>query len=203
MNALVLVDIQNDFLPGGALAVPGGDEVIGPANQLVARASLVVATQDWHPAGHGSFATSQAGAVPGQLGELGGRPQVMWPDHCVAGTVGAEFAPGLDTRRVAAIFRKGMNPGVDSYSGFFDNDRRGGTGLGGYLRARGVTRLTVCGLATDYCVRFTVLDALREGFEVELVLAACRGVELSPGDVVAAVEAMAAAGCIVVEGAVA
>jgi nicotinamidase/pyrazinamidase len=202
MNALVLVDIQNDFLPGGALAVGRGDEVVAPANALAREAALVVATQDWHPADHGSFATQNPGAAPGELRELSGLPQVMWPDHCVAGSRGAEFAPGLDTRRVEAIFRKGLDRTVDSYSGFFDNGHRRDTGLAGYLRARGVRALTVCGLATDYCVRFTALDAIREGFAVSLALAACRGVELRPGDVARAVEELRAAG-VRVEGAVA
>lgn len=187
MNALLLIDIQNDFLPGGALAVSHGDEVIAAANSLIPGFALVVASQDWHPAGHGSFASVQGGK-PGTMGTLSGLPQVLWPDHCVQGTRGAEFAQSLDMRRVEAIFRKGVAPTVDSYSAFWDNGRRRSTGLAGYLRERGVTGVTVCGLATDYCVRFTALDAVDAGFEVTLALSACRGVELAPGDVERAVE---------------
>lgn len=182
MNALLLIDIQYDFLPGGALAVGEGDAVIPAANALMPRFPLVVASQDWHPPDHGSFASVQ-GAGPGTMGTLHGLPQVMWPDHCVQGTRGADLAAELDTRRVEAIFRKGVDPTVDSYSAFWDNGRRRSTGLAGYLRARGVTDLVVCGLATDYCVRFTALDAVDAGFGVTLALAACRGVELAPGDV--------------------
>ncbi len=197
MNALILVDIQHDFLPGGALAVPEGDAVIAAANRLIQRFPLVVATQDWHPAHHGSFASHSPGASVGSLGTLGGLPQVMWPDHCVQGTPGADFPVALDMRRVEAIFRKGTDPSVDSYSGFFDNGRQRRTGLAGYLRERGVTAVTVCGLATDYCVRFTALDALAEGFSVTLARAACRGVELRAGDVESAVAELRSAGATI------
>lgn len=193
MNALLLIDIQNDFLPGGALAVARGDEVIAAANQLIPAFPLVVASQDWHPADHGSFASVQGGA-PGTLGALSGLPQVLWPDHCVQGTPGAAFAAGLDMRRVEGIFRKGVDPTVDSYSAFWDNGRRRQTGLAGYLRERGVTGVTVCGLATDYCVKFTALDALAAGFAVTLARAACRAVELTPGDSERAIDEMARAG---------
>lgn len=193
MNALLLIDIQYAFLPGGALAVRGGDAVIPAANAIIPRFPLVVASQDWHPPDHGSFASVQ-GAAPGTMGTLQGLPQVMWPDHCVQGTRGAELAAELDTRRVEAIFRKGVDPTVDSYSAFWDNGRRRSTGLAGYLRARGVTELTVCGLATDYCVRFTALDAVDERFGVTLALAACRGVELAPGDVERALAELQAKG---------
>ena len=196
MNALLLIDIQNDFLPGGALAVARGDEVIAAANALIPGFPLVVATQDWHPAGHGSFASTQGAAV-GTMGTLGGLPQVMWPDHCVQGTRGAEFADTLSTDRVEAIFRKGVDPTVDSYSGFWDNGQRRQTGLAGYLRGRGVTDVTVVGLATDYCVKFTALDARAEGFSVRVVLAACRGVELVVGDVERAVAELRGAGVVV------
>ncbi|MSP56374.1 MAG: bifunctional nicotinamidase/pyrazinamidase [Myxococcales bacterium] len=193
MNALLLIDIQNDFLPGGALAVSHGDEVIAAANRLISGFPLVIASQDWHPAGHGSFASAQGG-VPGTLGTLAGLTQVLWPDHCVQGTRGADFAAALDMRRVEAIFRKGVDPTVDSYSAFWDNGRRRSTGLAGYLRERGVSCVTVCGLATDYCVRFTALDAVDAGFEVTLALGACRGVELAAGDVERAVEELRARG---------
>lgn len=197
MNALLLIDIQNDFLPGGALAVANGDEVISAANALIPGFPLVVASQDWHPADHGSFASVQGGP-PGTLGTLAGLAQVLWPDHCVQGTRGADFAAGLDMRRVEAIFRKGVDPTVDSYSAFSDNGKRRSTGLAGYLRARGVTGVTVCGLATDYCVQFTALDAVEEGFEVRLALGACRGVELTPGDVERAVGELRARGVTIV-----
>jgi nicotinamidase/pyrazinamidase len=197
MNALLLIDIQNDFLPGGALAVANGDEVISAANALIPGFPLVVASQDWHPADHGSFASVQGGP-PGTLGMLAGLAQVLWPDHCVQGTRGADFAAGLDMRRVEAIFRKGADPTVDSYSAFWDNGKRRSTGLAGYLRARGVTGVTVCGLATDYCVQFTALDAVEEGFEVRLALGACRGVELTPGDVERAVGELRTRGVTIV-----
>lgn len=192
-TALILIDIQNDFLPGGALAVPRGNEVIAAANNLMSHFSLVVASQDWHPANHGSFASVQ-GAQPGTLGKLGRLPQVMWPDHCVQGTHGAEFAAGLDMRRVEAIFRKGVDPTVDSYSAFWDNGKRSHTGLAGYLHARDVKSVTVCGLATDYCVKFTAIDAVEAGFDTYVALGACRGVELSPGDCDNAIRAMRRAG---------
>jgi nicotinamidase/pyrazinamidase len=194
MRALILVDIQNDFLPGGALAVRRGDEVVPVANQVQPRFDLVVATQDWHPAGHGSFASSHPGRKPGELGELAGLPQVFWPDHCVQGSPGATFAPRLEMNRVETIFRKGTDPGIDSYSGFFDNGHRKSTGLGDYLKGRGATEVFVLGLATDYCVRFTGLDARRLGFRTFLIEDGSRGVELQPGDVAAAVKEMRSAG---------
>lgn len=201
MRTLILVDIQNDFLPGGALAVPRGDQVVPVANRLQPRFDLVVATQDWHPPGHGSFASRHPGKKPGDLAELGGLPQVLWPDHCVQGSPGADFAPGLEMGRVEAIFRKGTDRAIDSYSGFFDNGKRKSTGLGDYLKGRGADELFVLGLATDYCVKFTALDARRLGFQVFLVEDGCRGVELEPGDVARAVEEMRAAGVQVVRGA--
>src|SRR4051812_44710930 len=193
MRALILVDLQNDFLPGGALAVPRGDEVIPVANRVQPRFDLVVATQDWHPAGHGSFASSHPARKPGDVGELAGLPQVFWPDHCVQGSAGADFAPGLQMNRVEAIFRKGTDPAIDSYSGFFDNGHRKSTGLGDYLKGRGATEVFVLGLATDYCVKFTALDARKLGFRTFLIEDGSRGVELRPGDVAAAVREMRAA----------
>lgn len=190
MRALILVDIQNDFCPGGPLAVNEGHQVVAVANRLSAGYDLVVATQDWHPLDHGSFASQHPGKVPGEVLELGGLEQVLWPDHCVQGSRGAEFHWELDTRPVEAIFRKGTDPAVDSYSGFYDNGRRKATGLAPYLRGRQVTEVHVLGLATDYCVRFTALDAAAEGFETALIEDGCRGVELSPGDVRKAVEEM-------------
>jgi nicotinamidase/pyrazinamidase len=200
VRALILVDIQNDFLPGGALAVPHGDRVIPVANRLQPQLPLVVATQDWHPAGHGSFASTQ-GRHPGELGELGGLPQVLWPDHCVQGTRGAELCARLDTSRVEAVLRKGTDPGIDSYSGFFDNGQRKSTGLADYLRGRGADEVLLLGLATDYCVKATALDARRLGFGACLVEDGCAGVELRPGDVAAAIEEMRGAGVTVVRSA--
>lgn len=197
MRALILVDIQYDFLPGGALAVPDGDAVISVANALLPRYDLVVATQDWHPAGHGSFAANHAGRSPGEVIELGGVAQVLWPTHCVQGTRGAELAEALDRGAIARVFRKGTDPEVDSYSGFFDNGRRRSTGLGEYLQSRGVDEVVVLGLATDYCVKFTALDALSLGLRTTLVVDACRGVELSEGDVARALAEVAAAGGVV------
>ncbi|OLE62697.1 MAG: nicotinamidase [Deltaproteobacteria bacterium 13_1_20CM_2_69_21] len=194
MRTLILVDIQNDFLPGGALAVPRGDEVIPIANELQPRFDLVVATQDWHPAGHGSFASSHPGRRPGDLAALGGLPQVLWPDHCVQGSRGAEFAARLQMNRVEAIFRKGTDPAIDSYSAFFDNAHRKSTGLGDYLKGRGATEVYVLGLAADYCVKFSALDGRRLGFRMLVVEDGTRGVELQPGDVARAIEQMRAAG---------
>jgi len=194
MRTLILVDIQNDFLPGGALAVPRGDEVIPIANGLQPRFDLVVATQDWHPAGHGSFASSHPGRRPGDLAALGGLPQVLWPDHCVQGSRGAEFAARLQMNRVEAIFRKGTDPAIDSYSAFFDNAHRKSTGLGDYLKGRGATEVYVLGLAADYCVKFSALDGRRLGLRMLVVEDGTRGVELQPGDVARAIEQMRAAG---------
>lgn len=201
MKALILVDIQNDFLPGGALGVPRGNEVVPVANRLQPRFGLVVATQDWHPKDHGSFASTRPGRKPGELAELGGLPQVLWPDHCVQGTTGAAFAPGLEMNRVEAIVRKGTDPAIDSYSGFFDNGHRKATGLGDYLKGRGATGVYVLGLATDYCVKFTALDALRLGFRAFLVQDGSRGVELRAGDVARATEEMRQAGVQIVQAA--
>ncbi len=194
MRALILVDLQNDFVPGGALAVPRGDEVVPLAGQLAARFDLVVATQDWHPPDHGSFAIQHEGREPGDTIVLAGLPQILWPVHCVQGTRGAEFVETLDMSRVRKVFRKGTQRDIDSYSGFFDNGHRRATGLGDYLKERSVSAVYVLGLATDYCVKFTALDARSLGFETCLIEDACRGVELAPGDVDRAVEEMRAAG---------
>ena len=198
MKALILVDLQNDFLPGGALAVPDGDAVLPAANRLQKHFDLVVATQDWHPADHGSFAASHEGRAAGDVIELAGLEQILWPVHCVQETPGAATSAELDTSGVARVFPKGTDPAVDSYSGFFDNGRRRATGLGDYLQERGVTEVYVCGLATDYCVRATALDAVGLGFATRLIEDASRGVELRPGDVARAIEAMKAAGVRVV-----
>jgi nicotinamidase/pyrazinamidase len=195
MRALILVDIQNDFLPGGALAVPHGDEVIPVANRVSPRFELVVATQDWHPRDHGSFAANHPGNKVGDVIDLHGLPQVLWPVHCVQGTAGAALAPALDVSRVRKVFQKGTDPAIDSYSGFFDNGHRRSTGLADYLREQGVTEVFVMGLATDYCVKFTALDAVqRAGLKTTLIEDGCRGVNLRPGDSDAAVAEMRAAG---------
>ena len=202
MRALILVDLQNDFIPGGALAVAEGDAVIPVANRLLAeRARLfdfVVATQDWHPARHESFAAVHGGKSVGSFIDLHGVQQILWPDHCVQESRGARFVDGLRMARIDEIFKKGMNPSVDSYSGFFDNARRGDTGLDGWLRERGVTKLTVMGLATDYCVKFTVLDSLSLGYQTDVVTDGCRGVNVLAGDDRRAFDEMRAAGAAAV-----
>lgn len=176
MRALLLIDIQNDFLPGGRLAVPAGDEIIPLVNALQPRFDLVVATQDWHPAGHQSFASSHAGRSQFEQIDLHGLPQVLWPDHCTQASDGAALAPALQTERIEAIFRKGMNPEIDSYSAFFDNGHRKSTGLADYLRGRGVTEVVVAGLAADYCVYYSALDALAAGFATTVVTDATRAI---------------------------
>lgn len=195
-QALILVDLQNDFLPGGALAVPEGDRVVPLANRLAKAFDLVVATQDWHPAGHGSFAASHPGRQPGEVTDLHGLSQVLWPVHCVQDTPGADFHPDLDRSRITRIFHKGTDPRVDSYSGFFDNGHRRATGLGDFLKGKGVTEVFVLGLATDYCVKATAIDAVRLGFTTWLVEDACRGVGLRPGDIPAAIQDMVRAGVV-------
>jgi len=189
-SALILVDLQNDFLPGGALAVPEGDLVLPVANRVQRFFDLVAATQDWHPLDHGSFAANHPGKKPGDVVELNGLRQILWPVHCVESTPGAELAGGLDTARLTRIFRKGTDRAIDSYSGFFDNGRRRSTGLGDFLLERGVTDVYILGLATDYCVKFTALDASTLGFRTFLIEDGTRGVELRPGDVASALNEM-------------
>ena len=174
MKALLLIDIQNDFVPGGQLAVPDGDAVIPLVNALRPHFELVVASQDWHPAGHQSFASSHAGRAPFDQIDLHGLPQTLWPDHCVQETPGAALHPALDTRRVEAIFRKGMVPEIDSYSAFYDNGHRKATGLADYLRGRGATAVYLAGLAGDYCVYYSALDAVAEGFATHIITDATR-----------------------------
>lgn len=177
MRALLIVDVQYDFLPGGALQVPDGDQVIPVINNMQQAFPLVVATQDWHPANHGSFASAHACKKPFDHTPLGGLEQILWPDHCVQGSKGAAFAEELDMQSVEAIFRKGLDPEIDSYSGFFDNGRKKSTGLADYLKGKGVDTVYVTGLAGDFCVAFTVLDAIREGFETYLVEDATRPID--------------------------
>lgn len=178
MHALIVIDVQTDFCPGGALAVPGGDEIVAPINALMDEADAVVLTQDWHPAGHSSFASAHPGKAPYDLTEMPYGAQVLWPDHCVIGSPGAAFHPALNTDRADLIIRKGHNPAIDSYSAFFENDRRTPTGLEGYLRTRGVERLTLVGLATDFCVTYSALDAAKLDFAVTVREDLCRAIDL-------------------------
>lgn len=177
-EALIVIDVQNDFCPGGALAVAGGDQIIPRINALMDEFQTVVFTQDWHPANHASFAANHPGAAPFSLTEMPYGPQVLWPVHCVQGTVGAAFHPALRTDPAQLVIRKGFRPGIDSYSAFFENDRQTATGLEGYLRNRGIARLVLVGLATDYCVAFSAVDAARLGFATTLLEGACRAIDL-------------------------
>jgi len=177
-TALIVVDVQNDFCPGGALAVGGGHEIVPKINDLIARFDHVVLTQDWHPAGHSSFASSHEGQSPFATIEVSHGPQTLWPDHCVQGTRGADFHPGLRWTKAELIIRKGFRAAIDSYSAFFENDRRTPTGLAGYLRERGFGRIVLAGLATDYCVAYSALDAARLGFEITVAMDACRAIDL-------------------------
>ena len=177
MNALIIVDVQNDFLPGGALAVKNGDAVIPVINELQDDFALVVATQDWHPADHKSFASSHPEKKVFEEIMLDGLPQVLWPDHCVQGTAGAQFSSLLNTKKIEAIFRKGMDKNIDSYSGFFDNGKKKATGMGAYLKGRGVTAIYVTGLAADYCVNFTALDGLELGFKSVIISNATKAID--------------------------
>lgn len=197
-TALILVDIQNDFIPGGALAVKGGDEVIDVANRAMKYFDHVIATQDWHPPDHGSFASQHEGKIPGELIELKGLTQVLWPDHCIAETNGAAFAPGLYVSKITRIIKKGLDRDVDSYSTFFDNAQINDTGLNDYLREMNITDLYIAGLATDYCVKYSALDAVKLGYSTSIIIEGVRGVELNQGDCEAAVEEMKMAGVDVI-----
>ncbi len=179
MEALLLVDLQNDFCPGGKLAVNHGDQVIPLANRLSQKFDIVIATQDWHPAGHSSFASSHPGKEPYETVEMGYGTQVLWPDHCMQGTSGGEFHPDLDTENIQLIIRKGFRKAIDSYSAFFENDQKTVTGLTGYLKNRKVDTLYICGLATDFCVKWSVLDGIKEGFTVHVIEDASRGIDLN------------------------
>jgi len=194
VNCLLIVDIQNDFLPGGALAVPEGDAVIPVINRLQDRFDLVLATQDWHPPDHGSFAASHPGHKVADVIELDGVPQILWPVHCIQNSPGAQFSTALDTTRLARVFRKGIDRKIDSYSTFFDNAKRRSTGLADYLREQNVQEIFICGLATDYCVRFSALDALELSFPVTVIEDACRGVNLQPDDSMNALRQLRKAG---------
>lgn len=223
MNALLLIDIQNDFMPGGALPVSEGDAVVPVVNRLIERSErpargrspiiagrppvagrspmfdVIVATQDWHPPDHRSFAAQHPDRRPGDVIELGGLRQILWPVHCVQGTPGAAFHPKLNVARIQRVFRKGTDRNIDSYSGFFDNGHRKATGLGDCLKDLGVTDIYMAGLATDYCVKCTVLDARDLGFRVYVFADACRGVNLHSGDVEQAVREMERAGATMIE----
>ena len=192
-HALIVIDVQNDFCPGGALAVTGGDEIVAPINAMLADFSTVIVTQDWHPAGHSSFASSHAGAAPFSLIDMPYGPQVLWPDHCIQGSPGAAFHSALNTTRADLIIRKGYNPEIDSYSALFENDHTTPTGLKGYLINRAITDLTLVGLATDFCVNYSAVDAARQGFNVSVDLANCRAIDMD-GSLDAALDGMTKAG---------
>lgn len=192
-EALIAIDVQNDFCPGGALAVGGGDEIVPLVNRLITASPHVILTQDWHPAGHSSFASSHVGQAPFGTIDLAYGPQTLWPNHCVQGTKGAEFHGGLNWTKAELVIRKGFRPAIDSYSAFFENDRKTPTGLAGYLRERGLSRLTLVGLATDFCVAYSALDARRLGFETRVVMNACRAIDLG-GSLKDAVAKMQTAG---------
>lgn len=197
-DALIVIDVQNDFCPGGALAVAGGDAIIPRVNALMGQFATVVLTQDWHPASHASFAANHPGRAPFDMVDMPYGAQTLWPVHCVQGTDGAAFHPALRTDPAQLVIRKGFRPAIDSYSAFFENDRTTPTGLDGYLRSRGISAVTLAGLATDFCVAFSALDAARLGYAVTVDLAACRGIDLG-GSMAAMLQAMRAAG-VVLEG---
>ena len=194
-EVLIVTDPQLDFCPGGALAVPAGDEIVPRVNRLARRFAHVILTQDWHPPGHTSFATSHPGRRPFETIEVDYGPQTLWPDHCVQGTAGAGFHPGLDIPGVELIIRKGYHRAIDSYSAFRENDRRTPTGLAGYLRERGFERVTLCGLATDYCVFYSAMDAVAAGFATAVALDASRAIDLD-GSLAQALAAMRDAGVV-------
>jgi nicotinamidase/pyrazinamidase len=199
MKALIIVDLQNDFLPGGALPVPHGDEVIAVANELQRHFEFVLATKDWHPADHGSFAANHTGKKPGDRIILDGIEQILWPVHCVQNTHGAEFASAFDTSRIADIFHKGIDPLIDSYSTFFDNAHRRHTGLADYLKKRSIKEIYLMGLALDYCVKYSALDARHLGLNTHVILDGCRGIGLEPDDIDRALGEMKRAGATILK----
>jgi nicotinamidase/pyrazinamidase len=188
-KALVVIDMQYDFCPGGALAVGGGDEIITVINRLITGHDHVVMTQDWHPAGHSSFASSHPDKAPFEMIDMPYGPQTLWPDHCIQGTRGAEFHEGLEWTKAELLIRKGFRADIDSYSAFYENDHSTPTGLGGYLRERGITEVALCGLATDFCVAFSAIDAVKHGLATTVILDACRGIDLN-GSMAAMIETM-------------
>jgi nicotinamidase/pyrazinamidase len=195
---LIIVDVQNDFCPGGALAVPQGDKIVPMINRLAAEFAHVVLTQDWHPRGHASFASSHPGKQPFDTIDVSYGRQILWPDHCVQGTGGADFHPGLDVPHAELVLRKGFRAAIDSYSAFFENDRRTATGLAGYLKERGFERITLCGLATDFCVSYSAIDGRHAGFEVTVATGACLGIDID-GSLVIAMRSMKEAGVTLLE----
>jgi nicotinamidase-related amidase len=194
-DVLLIVDVQNDFCPGGALAVPQGDEIVPAVNRLAAEFAHVILTQDWHPRRHASFASSHSGKQPFDVVEASYGEQILWPDHCVQGTKGAEFHPALEVPHAELVLRKGFRAAIDSYSAFRENDRRTPTGLAGYLKERDFERLTLCGLATDFCVFFSAIDGRQAGFVVKVVTSACRGIDVD-GSLTRAMRSMGEAGVI-------
>ncbi len=192
-KALIVIDVQNDFCPGGALEVPQGDDIIERINDLMADVDAVILTQDWHPARHSSFASSHAGKGPYEMIEMPYGPQVLWPDHCVQGTTGGQFHADLNETAADLIIRKGYNPDIDSYSAFFENDHTTPTGLDGYLRSRGISDVVIVGLALDFCVNYSAVDAAKLGFNVEVRQDLCRAIDLN-GSLAAAIDGMVAAG---------
>jgi nicotinamidase/pyrazinamidase len=192
-EVLLIIDVQNDFCPDGALAVPHGDKIVPAVNRLAGEFAHVILTQDWHPRGHASFASSHPGKQPFEVIDVAYGQQILWPDHCVQGTSGAAFHPGLKVPHAELVLRKGFRSAVDSYSAFFENDHHTATGLVGYLRERGFERLTLCGLATDFCVLYSALDGRNAGFEVSVLTGACRGIDID-GSLDRALTAMREAG---------
>ncbi|NME69187.1 bifunctional nicotinamidase/pyrazinamidase [Flammeovirga aprica] len=199
MRALIIVDVQNDFVSGGALEVPEGDQIIPTINKISSKFDLVVATKDWHPEEHLSFADNHEGKELGQIIDLNGLPQILWPIHCVQNSEGSEFVSSLDTTNIDAVYKKGTDISIDSYSAFFDNGKRKDTGLNDYLKNKGVTEVYITGLATDYCVKFTALDAITCGFRTFLIEDATRGVNLKPNDVQNAITDMKVSGIRVIQ----
>jgi nicotinamidase/pyrazinamidase len=198
-DILLIIDVQNDFCPGGALAVPHGDDIVPAVNRLAAEFAHVILTQDWHPHGHASFASSHPGMQPFETIELSYGRQILWPDHCVQGTQGAAFHPALAVPHAELVLRKGFRSAIDSYSAFRENDRRTPTGLAGYLKERGFDRITLCGLASDFCVLYSAIDGREAGFEVSVVTSACRGIDID-GSLNHALRSMREAGATLVTG---
>lgn len=194
-QALIIIDVQNDFCPGGSLAVADGDAVVPVINRMSGAFEHIVLTQDWHPAGHSSFASTHPGLSAFETVEMAYGPQTLWPDHCVQGSAGAAFHPDLDRTRAELVLRKGFRKEIDSYSAFFENDHTTPTGLAGYLRERGLSEVTLVGLATDFCVAYSAIDAVRQGFAATVVLDACRGIDLG-GSMQAMLDQMQAEGVI-------
>jgi nicotinamidase/pyrazinamidase len=192
-EALIVIDVQNDFCPGGALAVAGGDEIVPLVNDMIRRFEHVVLTQDWHPEGHSSFASRHPGKNPFETVTMPYGDQTLWPDHCMQGSEGAAFHPGLEWTKAELVIRKGFRKGIDSYSAFFENDHKTPTGLAGYLKERGIAKVTLAGLATDFCVAYSALDAVRSGLQATVAMEACRAIDLG-GSLAAMTEHMKAAG---------